>query len=76
MPVVTEEKTEKRIVSQEQFSKIERDINYSNSRRSGYNLKAKLEELLGLTDFQKTLEQVNYIIGIIVSIVMLLYFIS
>jgi len=49
---------------------------YSNSIKNRNNLKERLEELIGTTDFSAKLNEVNLVIGIIVSAILLAYFIS
>ncbi|HSP87906.1 MAG TPA: hypothetical protein VLN45_07215 [Ignavibacteriaceae bacterium] len=41
-----------------------------------YNLKEQLDHLIGKPDFSKKLNEVNLIIGIIVSVILLVYFIT
>jgi hypothetical protein len=49
---------------------------YSKSNRNSYNLKEQLENLTGSIDFTTKLDEINLIIGIIISAILLAYFIS
>ncbi len=45
----------------------------SESQKNHYYVKEELDSLLGPVDFSQKLEQVNYIIGIFVSLLLIAY---
>jgi hypothetical protein len=47
---------------------------YHPTDLTNYNLKEQLEELIGPTDFKSNLEKVNLSIGIIISAMLLIFF--
>jgi hypothetical protein len=53
---------------------MENKFELAANKKHGYNLKDELEEMVGFTDFSRKLNEVNFVIGIIVLAGLLAYF--
>jgi hypothetical protein len=66
-------------LTQNSVSQISRENSsalHTKSVEIRYNIKEQLDHLIGKPDFSKKLNEVNLIIGIIISAILLAYFIS
>ena len=76
MQQVIEREKKRRRVTPQKFADFNFDLEFPLKRENEYNLKEKMELLIGShTDFTGKLEEVNLVIGIIVSIAIMLFII-
>jgi hypothetical protein len=74
MQTVIEREKPKQKVSLQDFKDFQIEIGYPLKRSNEYNLKNKLDELLGIhEDFSGKLETVNLVLGILISFALIFF---